>query len=613
MKTLPSSAWTVVLCAAGLGFAISTVSANTFTVRTTEDIDNGDCDPSVPGGGGICSLREAVKAANANPGPDTIVLLGHTYPLTLAGADDSAVVGDLDIRDGDVTIRGLGLGSTAIDGAGIGGEAIFDIDTYAHGISVTIENLTLRNAKGIAVRAGGTLELNRCAIWNSPTGINVHQGGTATINYSIVSDCSGYGVWNRGVANIDHSTVELCRTSGVHTFNPGRTTITDSIIRDNTDVDSFYKDGGGIHNDGGPVRVDVIRTQVTNNTAGRNGGGVHNVGSTLNIIDSVFDGNKAGTASTSAGGGAIYNYGGTVNVTGSTLSNNRAVWNWGDSGAIYSTHWSHLIAKVTISNSTVSGNSAHFNGGVFTTGGPAGNILTVASSTITANNPGGLAGSAAMGPYTSSVVTLRNSIIAGNVGWNVGGPITSNTFSITGGDPILSPLANNGGFAPTHAPALGSPAIDAGDPAGCTDADGNALTVDQRGIARPQDGDGNGSSICDIGAVESNDCNGNGFPDASDVATGASLDCNGNGFPDECDIGSGNSQDTDGNGVPDECEIPGDLDGNGQVDLADHNAFLQCLTGAGNGVLTGCEAADLDANGDVDLVDIGLFQTLIGG
>lgn len=62
------------------------------------------------------------------------------------------------------------------------------------------------------------------------------------------------------------------------------------------------------------------------------------------------------------------------------------------------------------------------------------------------------------------------------------------------------PLGDNGGPTLTHALLATSPAIDAGDPVGCADSQGNPLTVDQRGQPRPADGDGNGSAVCDIGA-----------------------------------------------------------------------------------------------------------------
>jgi hypothetical protein len=62
-------------------------------------------------------------------------------------------------------------------------------------------------------------------------------------------------------------------------------------------------------------------------------------------------------------------------------------------------------------------------------------------------------------------------------------------------DPMLAPLANNGGPTKTHALLVGSPAIDRGDNTG-------APATDQRGVGRPRDGDGNASRIVDIGAFE---------------------------------------------------------------------------------------------------------------
>jgi hypothetical protein len=56
-------------------------------------------------------------------------------------------------------------------------------------------------------------------------------------------------------------------------------------------------------------------------------------------------------------------------------------------------------------------------------------------------------------------------------------------------NPLLGPLADNGGFTMTHALGEGSQAIDAGDPATCPD-------TDQRGVTRPQ------GDFCDMGAYE---------------------------------------------------------------------------------------------------------------
>jgi hypothetical protein len=66
-------------------------------------------------------------------------------------------------------------------------------------------------------------------------------------------------------------------------------------------------------------------------------------------------------------------------------------------------------------------------------------------------------------------------------------------------DPLLGPLQQNGGPTQTMALLPGSPAIDAGNPSGCTDSNSHLLKTDQRGMPRPDKEDTGG---CDIGAFE---------------------------------------------------------------------------------------------------------------
>jgi hypothetical protein len=66
-------------------------------------------------------------------------------------------------------------------------------------------------------------------------------------------------------------------------------------------------------------------------------------------------------------------------------------------------------------------------------------------------------------------------------------------------DPNLGPLQDNGGPTKTMALLPGSPAIDTGNPDGCSDSQGNLLKSDQRGMPRPDKDDSGG---CDRGAYE---------------------------------------------------------------------------------------------------------------
>jgi hypothetical protein len=120
-----------------------------------------------------------------------------------------------------------------------------------------------------------------------------------------------------------------------------------------------------------------------------------------------------------------------------------------------------------------------------------------------AGDGGGIAGT----------VTLQNSIVASNSGGNCKSGVVSKSYNLSSDgtcnfsnsgdrnntDPKLGPLQNNGGPTFTMALLPGSPAIDAGNPSGCNDGQGNLLATDQRGMPRPDKEDTGG---CDMGAYE---------------------------------------------------------------------------------------------------------------
>ncbi|CAG0927929.1 hypothetical protein TFLX_00705 [Thermoflexales bacterium] len=234
-------------------------------------------------------------------------------------------------------------------------------------------------------------------------------------------------------------------------FLHGALTIRDSRIDNNPAV--------GLRVAGDDATATVINTMFYSNTAPFDGGGITNAG-TLKVVNSTISGNIA-----KEDGGGIYTSG-TAELYNVTLVDNRA-----DSDA----------------------NGTGLGGGVYVAGG-----VTIARNVIIANN---LAGSSpTQNPDCSGTInSLGYNLIEDITGCVVSGFTDGN---VSGIDPALGALQNNGGQTQTHALQPGSPAIDAGDPNGCLVHNNALLTIDQRGYARPIDGDGNGSVRCDMGAFE---------------------------------------------------------------------------------------------------------------
>ena len=144
----------------------------------------------------------------------------------------------------------------------------------------------------------------------------------------------------------------------------------------------------------------------------------------------------------------------------------------------------------TIENSTVSGNRTGGYGGGVNTRAP----MTITHATITDNWAGtesvSNSGAGLFAYQGNASVWVQHTILAGNIDRNSasnpdccrwgGATVTSQGYNlvqvvdncsfgaagdITGQAALLGPLADNGGPTWTHAPQVGSLAIDAGDPA----------------------------------------------------------------------------------------------------------------------------------------------------
>jgi len=244
----------------------------------------------------------------------------------------------------------------------------------------------------------------------------------------------------------------------------------------------------------GGVSVTLNSLILTNAFAGGgNWGGAIANGGTLALNNCTVTGNSVDPASN---GGGIQNNN-QLTLTGCTFYGNSA----GFSGAV--DNRGTLVAK----NCTFYGNSAVAgNGGAIDN--PFSATLSLLNCTFVGNSATSLGG--AIDNYLSNV-NFTNCIIAGNIGddiynWagstntaggsnivqaldNAGTLFGANT--ILAANPLLGPLANNGGPTLTLLPQIASPAIDAGSSSAAA-----GLATDQRGLPRLV-----GDAV-DIGAVE---------------------------------------------------------------------------------------------------------------
>jgi CSLREA domain-containing protein len=420
-------------------------ASTTFYVNSTADqVDAMPGDGSCLTATHTCTLRAAIQEANTLGG-GRIKLAPGTYKLTLRHpSEDNSAKGDLDLKH-KIRIVGSGAAKTVITAKKSWNDRIFHLLAGAVTLSkMTIRHGHLDNASGggIEVEAGASLKLVRSVVTANSASEFLGGGG---------------GILNRGSTNISLSSVSqnVGGPYGGGILNFGTLTLFESTL----DGNFAQSDGGGILNYSGAT-LTVINSTVSNNSSDLNGGGFEN-DATLILLNSTVSGNRA-----KAFGGGIANFG-TADLNSVTLAYNEA-----DSNA----------------------DAAGTGGGISNNSGSTVNF----ENTIIANNFFGTQ----FGTSPDCNGTLNSedyNLIRSLTGCTIAGTTTHNH---TGIDPQLASLANNGGFTQTHALLVTSPAIDAGNPAGCADKDGHVLLSDQRDLPRARDGDGNASVICDMGAFE---------------------------------------------------------------------------------------------------------------
>lgn len=461
--------------------------------------------------GGV-PVRAAGVVGNGTPGScteaalDAALASGGLVTFNCGGAPLTITVTQAKLITQETTIDGGGL--ITLSGGGM--VHVLENDSPL----LTLKNLSIANGYttgnggGVYSRWKANLTIENCTFTNNISVSAVYDndsgGGAVYLHSGLLTITSSRFINNRA---------ENSSGGAVHILF-GNADITDTIFEDNQAGGyggAFYNDG--LLGSGGYIRF----TRVTfSRSSGLGQGGAaftwmypYQPGSRITIQEGRFTGNTVAPDVTGdAFGGGLRHGNGALDILATTFDGNTAA---SQGGAV----WTGDSARVTLTNSTLSGNAADDGAGSGLGGAlmVAGGSLTLTNVTL-ADNRAGFMGGAIWG---ASGITVTNTLFAGSAAGNpwgqnihCGGTYVSGggSFQTPNGpadracakgiaidDPLLGPLADNGGPTPTHTLLPGSPAVDAGKTSACP-------PLDQRGRARPFDGDSDGKGLCDSGAVE---------------------------------------------------------------------------------------------------------------
>ncbi|MEM9244141.1 MAG: choice-of-anchor Q domain-containing protein [Cyanobacteria bacterium P01_F01_bin.153] len=375
-------------------------------------------------------------------------------------------------RDGTFTLTNATITNNAVDSFGAGihsrqstGAIINSTITsnIANGVSGTggglssdLSTLTLADAtvtnNSASARGGGVAATNSTLIWSQSTisgntataeGGGLHaEDSTVTLNNSQLSNNAGLtagggALLRRSTVNLAASLVQANSSAtggGFFVSNNSSLSLDNSSIRTNT-----ASQAGGLYIN--VSTVNIKQSTVSANSAGNGAGAFQNNGSTLQIEQSTIDSNGA----TANGGGLFVRNGSDLDVTNSTIANNAAAVS---GGAVYVTDPG---SNATLKNTTVSGNTSSPSGsGLF-----AGTSATInLFNSIAANSTDGSVDIPDALIFGGTIEGSDRNLVEDDPSGAVGG-----TGALLTGDPLLGPLANNGGPTPTLALLSGSPAI----------------------------------------------------------------------------------------------------------------------------------------------------------
>lgn len=376
--------------------------------------------------GGWVALTNCVFSDNVATGG-----LGGPSPALSQqpGSGGQAFGGALHVEGGELVLQGCEVSNNASRGGAAGGGA------SRFGVSGSAAY-----GGGISLQSTSSAHVQSTRVFD-----NQALGGAASLAPFPVSNGSGLG-------------------GGIH-VGGGILEMSDSEIRRNSGGELSFGsrgEGGGVYNASTNF---LVRCHIASNFAPTSGGGLANIGNLL-VHESLLLDNRAGSHGTSPGlGGGAYLQSGSAEFVNCTLTGNTTFQTSGEAGAALHNGADCLVRFCTIAEN----------------GGPS-NVMV----------------------YASNPVRLLGSLIAQHsAGTNLGGAIQDlghnissdasvllpGPGSLTSTDPLLHPLADNGGPTWTMGIGLDSPALNNGGSEAVP-------AVDQRGRARPQ------LQIADSGAYE---------------------------------------------------------------------------------------------------------------
>ncbi len=383
---------------------------------------------------GQCSLLEAINNANLDSqglsSPGECVAGDQADRIVLPADSEFRLLGQQDIVITDPLFL-VGNGSTLVVGPEAS-SAEFDALYFTVEAELTATELTLRLAEfggdlSIVNEASGYLEMTDCMVTGTRSSGPLANLGTMVLtNTEVVRNSTVGG--SGGITNLG-GTLTLIRSN-----------ISQNFVTGFGGTGNLYNSPDGF--------VTILESTISRGGTGTqvgSGGGITNDGFMVIRGSAIFS-----NSARSAIGGGIENRG-TLWLSNSTVTDNfgSALANFGEATVLHTTF----------------SDSAQFRPGLENYG-----ELEITGSIIADNS----------GPEEClNEGTLINGINLVEDG-SCGAEVT--------GDPLLQPLAWNGGPTQTQSLSPGSPAIDRADPATCPDRD-------QRGEERR-------SVTCDLGAFE---------------------------------------------------------------------------------------------------------------